>query len=547
MKFSRRSFLEFLGRAGLAAGAGSLLSALPGCNSSSQPQPQPQPQPKPFPFEPLNASEEDVLRLVKGLRYEVLLRWDDPISAQDRFGFNNDYLVFLPDSPQKLDEGMLWVNHEYLHPMFVSGYAEATNAKKTKEQVEKEMYSVGGSIVRIRRNAQGVWEPVKDDPRNRRITAKTMIPFHWDTPIMGKTAGMGTFGNCAGGYTPWGTVLTCEENYDMYYGETDHSAPGKPKRIPSEQCGGYSWERFYDNPPEHYGWVVEVNLQTGEARKLIAMGRCAHECATVFQCPDGRVVVYTGDDKNDEHLYKYVSAAPQDLKNGTLYVANTEKGEWISLRYEDQPLLQKHFKDQTEVLIRMREAAKLLGATPLNRPEDIEIDPLTGNVLVALTNNKAKGDFLGQILKIEEGSADKTGTSFKASTFLAGGEETGFACPDNLAFDKNGNLWFTSDMAGEAIGKPPYQAFGNNSLFVVPARGERAGEVLRVANAPVAAEFTGPFFSPDGKSLFLSVQHPGETTQDLNAPTSRFPDGGDSMPKPSVVVISGETLEYFTA
>lgn len=543
---SRRDFLAFLGRTALLMGAGSLLgSSLTGCgdNKSQQPQPQPTPDKKKFPFKALKASLEDKLELSEGLQYDVLIRWDDPISATDFFGFNNDYLAFVPLDANNPNDGLLWVNHEYLHPLFVSGYAEDTNDNKTKEQVEKEMYSVGGSILRVRKNAQGEWEVVKNDPYNRRFTAKTVIPFHWDEPIMGKTEAVGTFAGCAGGVTPWGTVLSCEENYDMYYGETVHLPKGKAQRRPSIESGGYTWEKYYDYPPEHYGWVVEVDVKTGNAKKLVALGRCAHECATVFRCPDGRVVVYSGDDANDEHLYKFVSSKPNDLKEGTLYVANTEKGEWLPLVYKDNPLLQQHFKSQTEVLIRLREAAKILGATPLNRPEDIEIDPLTGNVLVALTNNKPKGDLLGQILKIEEGSADKTGTSFKASTFLAGGEATGFACPDNMAFDAKGNLWFTSDMSGSAIGGADYAPYGNNSLFLVPSEGEHAGEVIRVANAPTDAEFTGPFFAPDKESLFLSVQHPGELTQDIKSPTSHFPDGGDNIPRPCVVVISGNALK----
>lgn len=126
---------------------------------------------------------------------------------------------------------------------------------------------------------------------------------------------------------------------------------------------------------------------------MVALGRCAHECATVHQAKDGRLVVYSGDDSNDECLYKFISKEPNNLREGKLYVANTSKGEWISLDYNDQEVLRQNFANQTEILIRLREAAKLVGGTPLNRPEDIEIDPLTGNVLVALTNNKPKGDF----------------------------------------------------------------------------------------------------------------------------------------------------------
>ncbi len=262
---------------------------------------------------------------------------------------------------------------------------------------------------------------------------------------------------------------------------------------------------------------------------------------------DGRIVVYTGDDANNECLYKFIASKPSSLSEGTLYVANIEAGRWESLDYASQPILQKHFKSQTEVLIRLRESSKLVGGTPLDRPEDIDIDPHTGAILVSLTNNKAKDNYHGSILKLEEAEGQYDGLSFTPSTFLAGGEETGFSCPDNLAFDPAGNLWFTSDMSGSAMNKAPYIAFKNNGLFVVPRRGPQAGQVLQVASAPNDAEFTGPCFAPDGKTLFLSVQHPGETSPSIDNLTSHWPDGGQNIPRPSVVCISGSALDGLQA
>lgn len=537
---NRRSFLQFLGRASVSVTAGGLLLSHSACESSQAPPPMP--PTAPFPIKGMAHSTADDLILSDGLTYDVLLRWDDAISEVDRFGFNNDYIAFIPLSEKDPTDGMLWVNHEYLHELFVSGFVGKDLSQKTKEQVEKEMYSVGGSLVRIQQK-EGKWTPVLDDARNRRLTAQTVIPFDWEEPIMGSTTAVGTFANCSGGVTPWGTILTCEENYDMFYGESDYNTikDGVPQRIRSSY--DYGWADHYDYPPEHYGWVVEVNPTTGEAKKLVALGRCAHECATVHQTPDGRLVVYSGDDHNDECLYKFISDAPNNLRNGKLYVADTEKGQWLSLVYDEQPALQEHFKNQTEVLIRLREAAKLVGGTPLNRPEDIEIDPLTGDVLIALTNNKPKGDYLGQILKIKESDpTTKTSLTFEASTYLAGGEETGFACPDNMAFDQAGNLWFTSDISGSSMNQGVYTPFGNNGLFVVPSWGTNKGKVLQVASAPVDAELTGPFFAPDGKTLFLSVQHPGERSPSLEKLTSHWPNGAGTMPKPAVVCISGPAL-----
>ncbi|MBL4650777.1 MAG: DUF839 domain-containing protein [Aureispira sp.] len=543
-KQNRRSFLQFLGRTGVGLGASAFLVNIQACTPTEKPKDSilKAPKSRPFPLQDIQHSLEDKLVLTNGLEYDILIKWNDPISETDQFGFNNDYLAFVPFDKNNPNDGMLWVNHEYFQELFINGNSYDDKSKKTKETVDTEMYSVGGSLVRIRKNDAGKWEIVLNDEHNRRLTAKTEIPFHWDEPIQGSTSAIGTFANCSGGVTPWGTILTCEENYDMFYGETDHSDPKKPFR--NLEHDYYGWSNHYDYPPEHYGWVVEVNPLTGEAKKLVALGRCAHECATVHETKDGRLVVYSGDDSNNECLYKFISNKPKNLKDGKLYVANTTAGKWISLDYDDQEILRQNFANQTEVLIRLREAAKLVGGTPLNRPEDIEIDPITGHVLVALTNNKPEGDYLGEILKIVETDLeDKTSLTFMSSTFLAGGEDTGFACPDNMAFDPKGNLWFTSDISGSSINSGPYLPFGNNGLFLIPSWGDQKGKVIQIASAPVDAEFTGPFFAPDGETLFLSIQHPGERSKDLENLTSHWPEGGTAQPKPSVVCISGQGLK----
>lgn len=545
--YSRRKFISFLGKASI--GAAAIPPFLTSCGNTTTPSEGFQSSSKEhldrlrdLVLENLAPTDKDDLLLTKGLDYHTIARWGDPISSEDFFGYDNDFTCFIPLDESDPNDGLLWVNHESINPLYVSDFNhrqfENPKEHRTIEQVDKEMYNVGGSIVRIKK-VDGKWGVVKNDPHNRRITAQTPIKLNWDHPIKGKTEVIGTHSNCSGGITPWNTFLTCEENYHSYFGETVYDENNVPKSIPSS----LGWERFYDYPTEHYGWVVEIDPKDGSAQKHIALGRFAHECCTLYELEDKRIVAYTGDDKVDEHLYKFISSKPGSLKEGTLYVADTINGKWLSLDWESQPILQEKFKDQTEVLVRVREAAKLLGATELNRPEDIEIDPITGHVLTTLTNNKPKGDYHGSILKIEETDGLFDALTFKASTYLAGGEEAGFSCPDNLAFDLSGNLWMTTDVSGSSLNEGPYLPFRNNSLFVVPRYGKDAGKVIRVASAPRDAELTGPWFSPDGSTLFLSVQHPGSTTMDINEPTSRWPFDEDGIPKPSVVAVTGDLIE----
>ncbi len=528
---TRRELLHFFGR---IAGAGSALSLLPGLgmarNITSGDQDIPHIKP----------SSADELILAEGLDYEVLLSWGDSINGKgDRFGFNNDYLAFLPFEDKELD-GLLWVNHEDL----VLGYFDTPFDPnvKTLADVQREMKDVGGSIVRIRKSERG-WEVVADERFNRRLDANTEIPLISARPIRSRTSATGTFANCSGGVTPWRTILTCEENYHFFTGEV--ALKGGARRVIKKSLLG--WERFVDMPPEHYGWVVEVNPFTGEAGKLTAMGRFAHESATVVQARDGRCVVYSGDDKTNECIYKFIAGAPETLEHGTLYVADTDNGSWLPLDIRQNEQLAAEFRDQTELLIRTREAARIVGGSPQDRPEDIEYDPISGAIFVALTKNLRRLRPYGSILKIEERDNDPLALEFTASTYITGGSGSGIACPDNLAFDPRGNLWISTDISSNLLNRIPYTRFANNGLFFVPMRGSRAGEIFQVASAPVAAELTGMAFSPDGRTLFLSVQHPGETARDIEHLTSHWPEGGGSRPRPSVVTISGPFMDKYSS
>lgn len=505
---NRREFLQFLGVSGVIA-------TLPGCSTSSFTSPT---------HLSLPPSLEDKLITASGLDYKILIRWGDQINPKSKFGYNNDFIAF---HPLEKNRGILWVNHEYVNPTFIAG------VERTKSNIDKERLEVGGSLIEVRKE-NDEWKFIKNSQYNRRLDAFTKIPFAWKEKIAGSNYGIGTMGNCAGGQTPWGTFLTCEENYDMFWGERDRKGE-------MNEDSWLKWNKFYPLPPEHYGWVVEIEPLTGKSKKLISLGRCAHECAAVTKAKSGNVVAYTGDDANDEHLYKFISDSSESLEKGKLYVANLDKGEWISLDINEQPILKQNFKDQTQIQVYVREAAKMVGATPLARPEDIEFDPLNGNVLIALTNNKPKKNYYGSILKIMEDNNDPGSLTFKHGTFLTGGKKEGFACPDNMVFDPIGNLWFTTDMSGTDINRGPYEGLGNNGLYVFIRSGKYQGEVIRVATAPIDAELTGPCFSPDHKTLFLSVQHPGEFSPSIDKPTSTWPDG--NTPKPSVVTLTGPLLE----
>jgi hypothetical protein len=354
---------------------------------------------------------------------------------------------------------------------------------------------------------------------------------------------VGTLANCSGGRTPWHTVLSCEENYLDCNGTTGEG-----------EYRGLRWAEL----PHHriderqYGWVVEVD-PFGELPpvKHSALGRFAHENTAWRLGRTGRLVIYMGDDAQDQYFYKFVSkekhvpTAPRAdqrklLTEGMLYVADFAQGTWLPLDLERNAALKEAgFKSQAEVLLGARDAAKKVEATPIDRPEDCEVHPLDGTVYIALTNSKKHGNLFGQIIRLIEDRDDAEGESFRFEIFLAGGPQTGLACPDNLCFDKNGNLWVACDISGAAMHKGAYGPFGNNGYFFVPTSGPSTGEAFQFASGPTDAELTGPWFTEDEDTLFLSIQHPGSGSKSLDQLTSHWPHGGDALPRPAVVAITG--------
>ncbi|MDF2038170.1 DUF839 domain-containing protein [Cytobacillus oceanisediminis] len=487
-------------------------------------------------FKPIDPTDKDDLVLPRGYKYDVVAAYGDVINKKgDTFGFNNDFTLYFPIDKDK--RGLLWVNHEYSSDLFVHG-ARPANGKYTAAQIQKMLYNQGGSIIEVYRDKEGTWKMDTDSKYARRITGLT--PFQLTGPakgskaVGGATNVQGTFANCSGGMTLWGTVLSAEENFEST----------------SKDAG------LNDT---HYGWIVEIDPfdPNFKPRKHTALGRFNHENAAVGLTNDNRVVVYMGDDKKDACVYKFISknkyvksrgkANADLLEEGTLYVANMGSGKWVPLTIENVQKavkgnadLLKKFQTQADVAVHCHEAALLVGGTPTDRPEDVEISPFDKTVFIAHTNNDKHGNFHGHITRFIEEGDDLGALAFDFEIFAAGGKQSGFSAPDNLTFDSLGNLWTVTDMSSSKLNTGIYTHFANNGMFVIPTIGKNTGEAFQFASAPVEAELTGPSFTPNETTLFLSIQHPGEETEDLNNLTSKWPHRkGDTMPRPGVVAITG--------
>ncbi len=504
------------------------------------------------PFDPIRPTTVDDLVLPRGYRYDVLRVYGDEIGAGMPFGYNADFNGYFPidwlDGGRSSVDGLLWTNHEYPIPLFQHGNI---TGPKTAEQIRIERMSVGGSIYRVQRGRDGRWKFVADG-HNRRVTGFTdcMLtgPVAGTDAVKKATKVSGSVGNCSGGVTPWGTVLTCEENVDDY-------------GAPLEQGGfGYGWDHSYIK--EHQGWVTEVDVYNPGSMPLkrTAMGRFRHENVTLRVSPTGKVVGYMGDDRTDACVYKFVSDGyfnPRDraanmklLENGKLYAADFGNGKWVLLDYAN-PTLQKAtgadkttllFKNQADVLANAPAAALALRATPMDRPEDLEVHPITGHVYVALTNNANHGNYHGQIVRIVETGNNPEATTFDWDFFAVGGPQSGFSSPDNLVFDPYGNLWMVTDISTSRVGEGIYKFQGNNSMFFFNTEGPNDGKAVHFASGPVECELTGPEWTPDGKTMFLSIQHPGEESPSRWNLTSTWPrhnNDKDPTPLPGVVAITG--------
>jgi secreted PhoX family phosphatase len=577
-----------------------------------------------FSFDEVEAGIDENHHVAAGYDADILLRWGDPIFADapefdpanqtpeaqaKQFGYNNDYVGYIPLDGSS-EHGLLVVNHEYTneHLMFpgivtvTDGKAEVAPADQ--KRVDIEMAAHGMSVVEIRKT-DGKWQAVRDGKQNRRITASTEMLLtgpaagHDRMKTNADSSGtkvLGTLNNCAGGTTPWGTVVSGEENFHGYFiGElpADHAETANFKRygIPGES---YDWGKFYDrfdvskepNEANRFGWMVEIDPMDPNSvpKKRTALGRSKHEGAESIVAKDGRVVFYLGDDERFDYVYKFVTAGkfnPDDraanmdlLDEGTLYVAKfAEDGsfEWLPLVHGQGPLTAENgFASQAEVLIETRRAGDLLGATKMDRPEDVQPNAANGKVYVMLTNNTKRkaeavdaanpraenafghiieliedgGDFAATggkweiLLKCGDPSVAEVGASFSTSTTANGW----FGMPDNCAVDSAGRLWVSTD------GNGPKETGRTDGLWAVDTEGEARATSKLFFRVPIGAELCGPLFTPDDETAFVAVQHPadgGEDWEGFGRPSyyedlsTRWPDFKDDMPvRPAVVAIT---------
>lgn len=552
-------------------------------------------------FEELAPVLDERHHLARGYDAQVLLSWGDPISpdapayhptrlserAQNlQYGYNNDFSVYLPLDPKRPSvRGLLCVNHEYTDPqlMFPGLTRRDAASKLTPEQAAIEQAAHGHSVVEVEK-AKGGWRVVVEGRLNRRITART--PMRISGPAAGherlKTSAdptgrrvFGTVGNCGGGKTPWGTVLISEENVDVYFEgpNTSEREANNHARMGTDRPSYMAWHRFEKrwrvneepNEPNRFGWVVELNPFDPRSTpvKRTALGRLKHESATVVLDRDGRVVVYSGDDERFEYLYRFVSRRKYDpkdpannadlLDDGELSAARFDPDghvEWMPLVFGQGGLTPKNgFESQADVLIEARRAAETVGATPMDRPEDVEWDPVSGRVFVALTNNsKREEDAVnaanprcynhhGHILELEIDDGRYAAREHGWTMFLMGDDPRArggrwLSCPDNFAFDPKGRMWICTD-GQDKCGM-------SDSLYASEVSGPRRGFARRFFNAPRGAEVTGPSFTPDGSTLFLCIQHPAqETGSTFDDPSTRWPSfDPQTPPRPSLLAIT---------
>ncbi|MBA9001694.1 PhoX family protein [Thermomonospora cellulosilytica] len=587
-RMSRRSVI----RGGTVVAAAGFLGAGVGTGTAAAaPERHGGSKPRPLGFKAVPAGTADAIAVPEGYTAQVLIPWGTPLHSRGpqwrkdasntaaeqaaQVGMHHDGMSFFPlgAGPLGSRQGLLVLNHEYVDQvlLFPDGDAQMTKAK-----VDKALAAHGVTIAKVVQGKDG-WK-LADSRYNRRVTGSTPVTFSGpvgpDHPaLQAENPPMGTLNNCSNGQTPWGTYLACEENWNGYFGTTD--AAWKPNaqqaRYGVAANSGYRWHTVdprFDvavNPNEinRFGWVVEIDPFDPDSTpvKRTALGRIKHEGATVTESR-GRIVVYTGDDQDGEYVYKFVGSAPwrqlralrrSPLDHGTLYVAKFNddgSGEWLPLKHGTGPLTEANgWADQADVLLRTREAADAVGATKLDRPEWVAVHPDNKDVYLTLTNgsgwnnavNPRKPNPYGHIVRWRERGGDNTALTFEWDIFLLAGDpeydprvelaaEDVFGSPDGLGFDRAGRLWIQTDVSNSVQNRPDRQHdnIGNNQMLVADPG---TGEIRRFLVGPRGCEVTGFAMTPDQRTLFVNIQHPGEATPFWGAaPTPQNPNAVSSWP-----------------
>ncbi|GAA4771156.1 PhoX family protein [Streptomyces sanyensis] len=572
-------------------------------------------------FRPVAPNRDDKVTVPEGYAQHVVIRWGEPIlrgapsfdpdrqsarAQAGQFGYNNDFLSLLPLRGER-GRQLLVANHEYTDEFLMFKGYDPENP--TREQVEIAWAAHGLSVVAVQEeHRSGRLTPVTRHPLNRRLTATSR--FELTGPAAGSAllrtsadpAGrtvLGTLNNCAGGTTPWGTTLHGEENFNQYF--ANGSGPTDKRYGIGSGATERKWERFDDrfdaakepNESHRFGWVVELDPHDPDftPAKRTALGRFKHEAAQPRLTSDGRPVVYMGDDERFDYLYKFVSSKRMKkggsraarehnrtlLDHGTLYVAKLTgdspaaevdgtgklpndgefdgSGVWIPLATGEVSHVPGMSAEEVYVFTRL--AGDKVGATKMDRPEDVEPSPRSGRVYVALTNNSNRGksgypgadeanprnlNKHGHVLELAEHWDDPSSDGFAWRLFLVAGDPTdpatyfaGFpkdrvspiSCPDNVAFDPHGNLWISTD--GNALGT-------HDGLYGVATQGSRRGELKQFLTVPTGAETCGPVIQD--RRVLVAVQHPGEVDgATVEKPASTWPDGPGRIVRPSVVAV----------
>ncbi|KPQ21733.1 MAG: hypothetical protein HLUCCA24_00920 [Rhodobacteraceae bacterium HLUCCA24] len=592
---SRRGFLG--GVLAFGSGAAAMGTGLLG-STSAQAQTASR-----FPFTPIPTAMDDTVHVPEGYNWKVLVRWGDPLTPEAEgydltdggpvegsdkvFGENTDGMeTFVYEGRQ-----LIVINSEYTNRK-VNLPASQEGVPANAGDVLKLQNLQGVSVLEIEEGPDG-WRVVVDSPFNRRITHNT--PMRIAGPAAGHdllkteadpsgTMSLGTMNNCGSGKTPWGTYLTCEENFNGYFGSTAGVQDQKPDPLVDGYARygigadgwGYDyhkWDPRFDtsvnpNEPHRAGWVVEIDPTdpTSTPVKHTGLGRFKHENAEVVVANDGRVVVYMGDDERGEFLYRFVSngtyvpGGPTEglLDDGTLYAAKFNDdgtGEWLALTPETTGM------EPAEILIFARKAGSAVGATTMDRPEWISVNPNAAEGYCCLTNNTRRGvrpnaggdetpangpnprleNQYGQIVRWYPHDDDHTADTFDWDLYVMAGNPTVhqdayagspnvtagnmFNSPDGMAFDSAGLVWIQTD--GNYSNEGDFAGMGNNQMLV----GDPVtGEIARFLTGPNGCEVTGLCWSADRRTMFVGIQHPGDTG-------GHWPDGGDSLPRSAVIAV----------